>query len=169
MDAAKFALLLFVVTGTWAQAEVQRSAVSEHVPDPQDHPRATNEKAGSHPLSGTVVDTSGAVITGATVLVKNANDTEQTTTQSDGNGFFVIPGLPAGNYRLVVSHPAFETKEIAVTIGAETPPPLRISLAVLAVSTSVNVQGREDDLVGVADSATQGTVGAKELRLCARI
>jgi hypothetical protein len=164
MDAAKFALLLFVVTGTWAQAEVQRSAVSEHVPDPQDHPRATNEKAGSHPLSGTVVDTSGAVITGATVLVKNANDTEQTTTQSDGNGFFVIPGLPAGNYRLVVSHPAFETKEIAVTIGAETPPPLRISLAVLAVSTSVNVQGREDDLVGVADSATQGTVGAKELQ-----
>ncbi len=41
--------------------------------------------------------------------------------------------------------------------------PLRISLAVSAVSTTINVEGREDDLVGIADSGTQGTVGAKEL------
>ena len=32
-----------------------------------------------------------------------------------------------------------------------------------SVSTTINVQGREDDLVGIADSATQGTVGAKEI------
>ncbi len=32
-----------------------------------------------------------------------------------------------------------------------------------AVSTTINVQGREDDLIGIADSATQGTVGAKEI------
>jgi len=31
------------------------------------------------------------------------------------------------------------------------------------VSTTVNVQGREDSLIGIADSATQGTVGAKQL------
>ena len=51
-----------------------------------------------------------------------------------------------------------------VTIGTtEAPAPLRISLAVGAVSTTINVQGREDDLIGIADSATQGTVGAKEI------
>ena len=33
-----------------------------------------------------------------------------------------------------------------------------------AVSTTVNVQGREDDLTGIANSATQGTVGATELQ-----
>ena len=33
-----------------------------------------------------------------------------------------------------------------------------------AVSTTINVQGREDDLIGIADSATQGTVGAKEIQ-----
>ena len=31
------------------------------------------------------------------------------------------------------------------------------------INTTVNVQGREGDLVGIADSATEGTVGAKEL------
>ncbi len=116
-------------------------------------------------LSGTVVDTSGAAIARATVQVRSANGTVQITTQSDANGSFIISGLPAGNYRLVVSNPGFESKEMPVTIGTTgEPAPLRISLAVSAVSTTINVQGREDDLVGIADSATQGTVGATEIQ-----
>ena len=65
----------------------------------------------------------------------------------------------------MVSNPGFETKEIPVTIGTtEAPAPLRISLAVSSVSTTINVQGREDNLIGIADSATQGTVGATEIQ-----
>jgi len=115
-------------------------------------------------LSGTVVDASGAALAGATVQVQRANGTALTTTQSDTNGSFAISGLSSGDYRLVVSHADFETKEISITVGpAGATAPLRISLAVGSVSTTVNVQGREDDLVGVAESATQGTVGAKEI------
>ncbi len=54
---------------------------------------------------------SGAAIGEATVQVRSANGTVLTTVQSDTNGSFTIPGLPAGDYRLVVSHTAFETKE----------------------------------------------------------
>jgi hypothetical protein len=116
-------------------------------------------------LSGTVVDTSGAVIAGATVQVRSANGTVQKTVHSDTNGSFIISELSAGNYQLVVSDPSFETKEMPVTIGTtEAPAPLRISLAVGAVSTTVEVQGRADDLVGIAASATQGTVGAAEIQ-----
>jgi hypothetical protein len=115
-------------------------------------------------LSGTVFDTSGAVIAGATVQVLSANGAVQITTRPDPNGSFIISGLSAGDYRLVVSNPAFETKEIPVTIGTTgAPAPLRISLAVVSVSTTMNVQGREDSLVGIAESATQGTVGALEI------
>ncbi len=128
-------------------------------------PPATSDKAYPPQLSGTVVDTSGAVIAGATVQVRSANGTVQKTTQSDTNGSFIISGLSAGNYRLVVSNPGFETKEMPVTIGTtEAPAPLRISLAVGAVSTTINVQGRADDLVGIATSAGQVTVGAEELK-----
>ena len=116
-------------------------------------------------VSGTVVDASGAAIAGASVRVQNANFTPVTTTQSDTNGSFTISGLAAGDYRLVVSHADFETKEIAITIGtSEGPAALRISLAVGSVSTSVTVQGREDSLIGIAESATQGTVGAVEIQ-----
>ncbi|HXX99353.1 MAG TPA: TonB-dependent receptor [Candidatus Limnocylindrales bacterium] len=124
-----------------------------------------SEKAHPLQLSGTVVDTSGGVIVGAAVQLRSANGTVHLTTQSNANGSFIISGLSAGNYRLVVSNPGFETKEISVTIGAtEAPAPLRISLAVGSVSTTINVQGREDSLIGIADSATQGAVGATEIQ-----
>jgi hypothetical protein len=115
-------------------------------------------------VSRTVVDTTGAPIAGATVQARNANGTAVATTQSDPNGSFITSGLSAGDYRLVVSHADFETKEIPVTIGTtEAPAPLRISLAVGSVSTTVTVQGREESLIGIAESAAQGTVGATEL------
>ena len=150
-------LLLFVSCAGLAQSQV---VLQGRVLDPQG-----NALPGASAEIGTVVDTSGAVIAGASVLVRSANGTVQTTTQSDRKGSFIISGLSAGNYRLVVSAPGFETKEIPVTIaptGASAP--LRISLAVGSVSTAINVQGREDDLIGIAESGTQGTVGAKEIQ-----
>jgi len=105
------------------------------------------------------------VIVGAIVQVRSANGTVRKTTQSDRNGFFIVSGLPAGNYELVVLNPDFETKEMPVTVETTgAPVPLRISLAVSAVSTTINVQGREDELIGIAESGTQGTVGATEIQ-----
>ncbi len=127
-------------------------------------PFATNDKAHPPQLTGDVVDTSGATIAGATVEVRSADGAVQKLTQSDSNGSFSISGLSAGSYRIVVSSPGFATNEMPVAIGPTgEPAPLRISLAVNAVSTTVEVQGREDSLIGIADSATQGTVGAKQL------
>src|SRR5271169_2870227 len=155
-------LLLLAASSLWAAPE--RGQISGRVVDPQSTPVATGDKAYPHQLSGTVVDTSGAAIAWATVLVRSANGPLEITTQADRNGSFIISGLSAGDYRLVVSSPDFQTKEMPITIGTtEASAPLRISLAVGPVSTSVNVQGREDNLIGIADSATQGTVGATEI------
>jgi len=129
----------------------------------QDHQPPTSEQV-PHQLRGSVVDASGGAIPGATVQARNAAGTVLTTVESDTNGSFITPGLAAGEYHLVVSHADFETKEIPVTIGTtEALAPLRIALALNSVSSSITVQGREDDLVGIASSATQGTVGAKEI------
>jgi hypothetical protein len=112
-----------------------------------------------------ITDQTGAVIAGATVQVRSAEGTVQRTIQSDSNGSSIISGLAAGNYRLVVSNHGFESKEVFVTLGtAEAPISLRIPLVVSAVSTTINVQGREDDLIGIAESGTQGTVGATEIQ-----
>ena len=126
---------------------------------------ATSDKTYPPQLFGSVVDTSGAVIAGATVQVRSANGTVRATTRSDANGSFIISGLSPGDYRLVVSDPGFETKEMPVTIAAaRTQAPLRFVLAVGSLSTTVNVRGRQDSLIGIAESATQGTVGATEIQ-----
>ena len=147
-----------------AAAQSNSAQISGRVVDRQDRQVISSEKGGPPQLSGTVVDASGAVIAGATLMVRSADGTVQRLIQSDSNGTFSISGLSAGNYRLVISNPGFETKEMPVTIGTtEETVPLRISLAVSAVSTNVEVQGREASLIGIADSASQGTVGAKEI------
>jgi hypothetical protein len=90
-------------------------------------------------VSGTVVDSSGAAIAGAAVQVQSANRTVLRTTESDMKGSFTISGLSAGNYRLVVSHADFETKEIPVTIGAEAPAPFGRLVRVLKASRRMPV------------------------------
>ena len=148
----RLAILLFVILPAVLMAQGVRI-------------REGSDKASSPQLSGRVVDASGAVISGAIVQVRNANGAVRTNTQSDANGFFIISGLSPGSYRLMVSDPGFETKEITITIGnTEGEAPLRIALAVGSVNTTVSVQGRADSLIGIAESATQGTVGATEIQ-----
>jgi hypothetical protein len=158
--------MIVVLAGTLvAAAQSGALRVNEAVLDSQGQPAAANGKIDPSQLSGTVVDTSGAVIAGATVQVLSADGSVQKTAQSETNGSFILSGLAPGNYRLVVSNPGFEAKEILVTIGtAGAPAQLRVSLVVGAVSTTINVRGREDELIGIAESSTQGTVGAMEIQ-----
>ena len=133
--------------------------------EPQGQSVTASDKAIPPQLSGTVVDTSGAAIAGASVQVRRADGTVQRETKSEKNGSFILSGVAAGDYRLVVSNPDFESKEMTVTVGyTGAPAALRISLAVSAASTTITVHGREADLIGIAESGTQGTVGATELQ-----
>ncbi len=120
-------------------------------------------KTAASKLTGTVADTSGAVIAAATVSVGTRDGSVQKTTQTDRSGAFTFSRLPLGNYRLVVSVVGFQTTEMPVIIGTNEAE-LRVVLAVGGVSTSVEVQGRGEDLTGVSSSATQGTVGTAQLR-----
>ena len=163
LQTAALLVLLFLPNTMRAQG----IATIAGIPDPMGPagpnasvPQANNKEV----LSGTVVDASGAVIAGATVVVRSTDGTIQGTTHADSNGSFTIAIPPVGNYRLVISHPGFEPKQIPITMATAAQTPLLITLAISVVSTTINVQGREDDLVGIADSATQGTVGAKEIQ-----
>jgi hypothetical protein len=122
------------------------------------------DAARGETVSGTVLDTSGAPVQEAAVLLRSQDGAVQRTARTDSSGCFRISALPAGTYRLVVSKPDFETQQMPVSIGtAEAPAPLRITLTVNPVNTTISVESRADDLIGIADSATQGTIGAKEI------
>ena len=62
--------VLFALFTATSLLSAQQSAISGHMLDPQGHPVATSDKAYPPQLSGTVVDTSGAVIAGAAVHIR---------------------------------------------------------------------------------------------------
>jgi hypothetical protein len=71
-------------------------------------------------ISGTVRDTSGAAVAGATVTAHNvATSAERSVTTGD-NGQYTIPGLPPGIYELTVTSTGFAkfTSRAEVTVGS---------------------------------------------------
>jgi hypothetical protein len=108
-------------------------------------------------LSGTVTDQSGAVVAGASVLVKN-NDTgvEQTVEASD-SGTFNVPALPAGTYTVTITAPNFKKAVLQdVKINVGTPSSVNIGLEVGAVTESVTITGAGGELLQT-QTATVGT------------
>jgi hypothetical protein len=68
-------------------------------------------QAPSGTLNGTVSDQSGAVVPGASVVLKSEDSGAVRRTQSNRDGFFTIVGIPAGNYTVTVEVGSFATWE----------------------------------------------------------
>ncbi len=93
-------------------------------------------------LSGTVSDPTGAVVSGATVIVKHAETGIEYRATSSGSGLFTVPSLSAGTYTLKVNAQGFKQAEVRdININAGVPATVNLSLEIGAASESVVVQG----------------------------
>ena len=72
---------------------------------------ATVGGAGTATLRGTVTDTSGGVLPGATVTVTNTGTKAARTAVTDDRGGYVFAGLFPGTYELKVELQGFKTYE----------------------------------------------------------
>jgi hypothetical protein len=114
-------------------------------------------------IQGTVLDSSGAVIVGATVSVQNQGTAATTVVHSDTNGNFVAPVLPVGTYSVTVSAQGFKTyvrKDIALRSADRTR--LEIALQPGDVSERVNVTG-EAPIVDTASTTLGGVVSTQQI------
>ena len=66
-------------------------------------------QTGQSALTGTVSDSSGAIVSGAGVSVLNTATGVVRTTVTDGSGLFSIQALNPGEYRVTVSGKGFQT------------------------------------------------------------
>jgi iron complex outermembrane recepter protein len=100
---------------------------------------ASSQLSGSATVSGTVVDSSGAAVAGASLAIQSSAGGIRKTIVADAGGNFEFSEITSGGYTLSASSAGFESKEVTVTVGAGPIAPLRISLSVSGIATDVVV------------------------------
>jgi hypothetical protein len=116
-------------------------------------------------LSGTVTDTSGAVIPGATVSLKNNGTQVKRDTTTSGDGFYQFNSLPPGDYEVTVTAPNFKTASFDnVSVVAESPRSLDARLSTGGASETVTVNANEIPLLQTSDASIGGTLTGETLQ-----
>src|SRR5271163_589607 len=101
-------------------------------------------------LNGTVVDSSGALLPGASVTVANSGTGATVRLKSNGVGIFSASDLPFGTYTVAATAAGFGTtisKDVVLNVGAAVHVTLKLSasaetetVTVTGTSTSVNTE-----------------------------
>jgi hypothetical protein len=140
--AASFVLKLLVLAATAGVAWAQESAS----------------------ISGTVTDTTGAVVPHATVKVKNVETGATRTLFTDGVGIYRALSLAVGRYEVKFEKTGFKAviqKGINLVVGQQAV--VNMALDVGAVSEQVTVT-TEPSLVNVTPVSTAGLVGEQQVK-----
>jgi len=92
-------------------------------------------------ISGTVRDATGAAIPGASVTAIQTDTGLARTAQTDASGFYTLPSLPVGPYRIEVKKEGFTTYvQAGIVLQVATAPTIDPVLNVGAVNESVQVE-----------------------------
>lgn len=114
-------------------------------------------------ISGTVSDSSGAVIPGAKITIRNVDTGISRTVMSDTGGRFSAPQLPIGNYETRVEAAGFQTvirSGLELTVGREAV--VNITVPVGTVSEQVTVTG-DAPLVQTTSTEISSLVNSKTI------
>ena len=115
-------------------------------------------------VNGTVVDSSGAAVAGATVTVTNTAIDFTTTTTTQDTGFYQAFNLPVGTYSVRVTHPGFETTQFkGIPVQEARATTVNATLTVGRVSESVEVSATP--LLNATDATNGYTLDSAQIDL----
>ena len=116
-------------------------------------------------LTGTVRDSTGAVVSGAQIVVSNPEHGVNRTTTTNSAGDYVVPALPApGSYDVTVTAHGFK-KFVANGVVLDVAQKARVDITVQvgASSTEVTVEGTSVAQVETQSSDLSNAVTGKEI------
>jgi hypothetical protein len=93
------------------------------------------------PVTGTVVDPSGAGAASVTVSLKRGADTVLESAETDTFGRFHFDAVAEGSYFIVVEHEGFAPSVTPLQVRNRPPAPLAIKLALAGLVSEVTVSG----------------------------
>jgi hypothetical protein len=115
-------------------------------------------------ITGTVRDSSGAVVPGATVKITSTAGGNNRTLTTNAEGDYLAAGLPGDTYDITVSAPGFKTfKAKGVALRVAQKARVDATLAVGQIATEIVVQGEQLNQVETQSSELAGTVTGKQM------
>ncbi len=98
-------------------------------------------------VAGTITDASGAVVPGASVVLRNPVSGFNRTVVTDNAGQFSVPNVPFNNYHLAVTRDGFSPLTQDVDVRSSVPTVLTLTLQIKTSTETVNVEATSDDLL----------------------
>lgn len=115
-------------------------------------------------LRGTVADTQGAVISGATVTLVNTDTNNTMVTTSDDNGIYQFNGLAPAPYKLSAEHEGFKKQELEhVQIIPEQLNSLDLQMGVGGTSETITVSDTTQTL-DTETATLSGTINSNQIQ-----
>jgi len=114
-------------------------------------------------LSGTVTDTSGAIIPGANVSVKSNATSTAFNAVTNESGFFTVPSIDPGSYTVTVTLMGFKTAVLNdVRVSAATPATIKVALEVGGLEETVVVQAGSE-IIQTQSAAVTSTIDTNQI------
>jgi hypothetical protein len=118
---------------------------------------------GTSTISGTVVDSDGGVVPGATVVIKDVATGTTYTDVTNASGAFAVPALVAGTYTITVSLQGFKTAVIEnVRVAPGTPATVQAVLTLGALQETVTVTS-SSELINTQTATVASTLNVDQL------
>jgi hypothetical protein len=112
-------------------------------------------------VSGIVLDPSGGAIGGAEVLIIDDATAVQYTGKANSEGYYVVPNIPPGTYRIQISNSGFKTIiKPDIVIHVEDALAINFTLPIGAASEIVTVEGGAP-IINTADASVSTVVDRK--------
>src|SRR5258705_2210643 len=116
-------------------------------------------------ISGTVTDSSGAVIPNATVTITNSATNLVRTTQTDDSGFYTVTNLPVGTYSVQVERTGFKKANLTDNaLTADTRLTINASLEAGAVTETVEVSTAAGETVNTTSGEVARVVDRRQVQ-----
>ncbi|HWW76991.1 MAG TPA: TonB-dependent receptor, partial [Pyrinomonadaceae bacterium] len=116
-------------------------------------------------IAGVVRDPAGAVVSGASVVVKNERTGEERAATTNAEGVYQIPALKASDYAVTVTAPNFAANtftDIKINVGQEQK--LDVALTAAGVTESVDVvAGATEAAIDTGSARMGATVNEREV------
>src|SRR5690348_4800000 len=118
----------------------------------------------SSAITGTVTDSSGAVVPGAKVTVTETSTGTSNTTQTNDQGQFNVPYLPIGHYTIDVTAVGFQSyRKTDIDLAGGVTAREDISMTVGTMTSTVEVQAGAL-VVQTEDAQVAGSVGSQVIQ-----